>query len=202
MRYIMKYIVLACFLVVSVNQLMACNVNNGIEDQDQFQGFENDLPSNEEIHKTEGKAEIEKSPFKIDDFIGRWNAISDEQMSELYISTFERNDNKDQLIYISTFSNAYMLSVTTTSDRYIEKVSFQGNAVSENERYSLLTGWSQVILMINTDFEYYDVNQIFDKLGIDPNGFIPDGEQLIEYSGLQYRLSHDGNNYLFEVIYP
>ncbi|OIJ13041.1 hypothetical protein BKP37_11015 [Anaerobacillus alkalilacustris] len=152
------------------------------------------------VKEVEEIEEVEVISYPFDEFINRWNALADEIYSEMYITSLEKQGAEgNQSTYSFTFNNGFELTVSILNEEQIELMRLQGRGATEDDRYTLLTGWSQIVLMSSFYFEYYDVNQVFHNLDIGPNAAIPSNDREIEYKNVHFRLKHMENQFHFEA---
>ncbi len=144
--------------------------------------------------------EVETLAFPFEEFIERWNALSDEHYSGLYISSFDAKKGEDnRTIYRHPFKNGFVLSVMIGGEKRIEEVRLEGSVKTEDQRFALLTAWSQLVLMTNPAFELYDVNQVFHEIGIGPNATIPNKNKTTNYQGIEFSLTQNNTVLLFNA---
>lgn len=210
MRVFFYYFVTACILLFGITALSSCNGNYEIQQDEIIIDIEQNpieetddqeiVEDNERTVPSSTTTEVVTYPF--DEFKGRWNALSDELFSELYIIEFKKTEHesgKSEFYYI--FQKGYELFVITGLEQAIEQIKFVGKPTTEEQRYEMLTGWSQVILLSNLNFDYYDVNLIFEHLGIKPNATIDSSDQNINYKGVEFGIIHGDGSYIFEANY-
>lgn len=187
-------------------------------DEDPERDSAGELENRDENFKEEKNLEDEAdvsatalTPYFDEDFQEKWNAIADEQNFDLYIRSFQMESNNRKTYYRADFKENWQLRVFTQDDRRddnqttakINSMQFQGSAKGSKVLFTLFTGWSQVILISQPDFTMYDVDMIFNELGIEGNTKLTGKDQeTVRYEGIEFRLFKKGNNFIFEAKYP
>jgi hypothetical protein len=158
------------------------------------------------VPEEEGQGQISqamvatKLPFQ--DFKDRWNAVTDEQMSNLYIRNFDEVASNEGIItYSSNLTNKLELRVFVAQN-YIQQLEMINREKSDLSIESMLTGWSQMINILHPDIEIYDVDTLFNKIGVGPNGDLSELKPIsISYSDLHYEVVPTENGYSFRASY-
>lgn len=124
-------------------------------------------------------------PFQ--DFKERWNAITDEQMSNVYIRNLEEVNTNEGNYYLSNLNNSLQLRIIVEQD-FVQQLELINNDKSKSGIGIMLTTWSQMINILHSNIEIYDVDTLFNKIGVGPNG---DLSALKPISFTNYGLHYD-----------
>ncbi|MEN2767363.1 hypothetical protein [Ornithinibacillus xuwenensis] len=151
----------------------------------------------EEQYEAKQVEVITTLPF--DSFKERWNAISDAQLTNLYISKFQEMQNDVGISYTASLNAHMKLRVKVTSD-YVQSV---GLVSDRNvDTVQMLTGWSQVIKILHPELEIHDVDAFFNEIGVGPNGDLTNlKEGIYPYDYLEYELAKTEEGYVFRGAY-
>lgn len=137
----------------------------------------------------------------LSDFTERWNAISTEQGSDLIIQSFDGGSTHEERYNRALLSDFLELQVYSQGG-LVNRIEVAGSGMDKDSIYSMLTAWSQVILILGEDHTLADVNWIFHDLGVGPNGDIDvRNSQSILSDGIEYTISLDEDRYTFEAGY-
>jgi hypothetical protein len=137
-----------------------------------------------------------KLPFQ--DFKARWNAVSDEQMSNLYIRNLEKISSTE---YRALLTNQLELNIVVAND-FIQQLVLISNDPSKVTINSMLAGWSQIINLLHPDIEIYDVDELFNKIGVGPNSDVSNVKQTsFTYYELHYEVIPTEKGYTFKAGY-
>ncbi|GAA0315426.1 hypothetical protein GCM10008967_02470 [Bacillus carboniphilus] len=104
----------------------------------------------------------------IDEFTDRWNAITQEFGSNLFISTIKKIDQNHGDEYEAKIKDGILLRIRV-SNVDVAQISMEGPTQTIDERYLLISGWSQIYLLFNPEAELHMVDSLFHDLGIEPN---------------------------------
>jgi hypothetical protein len=149
---------------------------------------------------SEQKTHVVQLPFQ--DFKERWNAISNEQGSNLIISSFERVTEEGGTFYRAPFQNRTELRVFTKNQN-VQRLQIIGEGRTHADVLSMLTGWSQVFYMLNPAFAPHHIDTLFHELGVAPNANLEDvKENTLTHQGIQYKVIPTDTGYMFEASYP
>lgn len=149
--------------------------------------------------QTENITEPKQLPFQ--DFKERWNAISDDQMSDLYIQQFDAFNEQQETIYKSPLNNDHSISVYVQNGDIRKMIMSTENATSTSIVYSMLSGWSQMIHMLHPDIEIYDVDDFFNQIGVGPNADLKNVKNsTITYENIKYIITKTDTGYHFTAV--
>ena len=153
----------------------------------------------EENPVAQNPTSLSSLPFH--DFKERWNAVSEEQMSGLYIKKIEETPNPKETIYHTRLSNHLELQIFV-HENYVYQLELISNEKTTEVIYQMLAGWSQIILMLNPTIEIYDVDMIFHKIGVGPNADLSKLKTTsFDHSQLHYEVLPTDNGYTFRASY-
>lgn len=134
-------------------------------------------------------------------FKERWNSVTEEQMSNLYIQSMEEVKTSEKTIYCTQINSEITLSIATFNN-YVESLEMTNTGKSRDNIYNMLTGWSQMISIIHPDMEIHDVDTIFNRIGVGPNADLTYMKSTsFTYLNLHYDLSITDKGYSFKVSY-
>lgn len=134
-------------------------------------------------------------------FKERWNSLTEEQMSNLYIQSMEEVKTSEKTIYSTQINSEITLSIATFNN-YVESLEMTNTGKSRDNIYNMLTGWSQMITIIHPDMEIHDVDSIFNRIGVGPNTDLTNMKSTsFTYLDLHYDLSITDKGYSFKVSY-
>jgi hypothetical protein len=108
------------------------------------------------------------TPLSFEDFTERWNSLSEEQLSTLYIKNLEDISSNDGTIYRAIFSDKLELLIFV-SNGLVRQLEMISSGKSVNEIYSMLSGWSQMADILHPNREGQDVDALFHSIGVGPN---------------------------------
>ncbi|WP_188208241.1 hypothetical protein [Alkalibacillus aidingensis] len=144
-------------------------------------------------------ANLQALPFE--DFDERWNAVSDEQFSELYIHNYEDVSERSETIYRAQLT-PYLFLDLFVYDNYIYQLQMVGQPSSEAQRFGMLTGWSQIVYILHPEFEVYDVDPIFHEIGVGPNADLSNvSNSTFHLFDLRYDIEVEDGTYIFTATY-
>ncbi|MDQ0255753.1 hypothetical protein J2S74_003135 [Evansella vedderi] len=139
------------------------NVKDDIEKE-----TEEDVETELEELDEETPVEFVNIPFTTDEFIGRWNAISDSFTFENYISTFTFTETENDQYY-ETDLNHSLLRVYVSSPEQAYQIEIIGKGNTDQHRFSMVTSWWQLLLMMNNSLETHEVDMILNDFHIGAN---------------------------------
>jgi negative regulator of genetic competence, sporulation and motility len=133
------------------------------------------------------------------DFKERWNAISDEQFSNLYIKTLSKADGEDY--YRAMLTSDLELRVVVQAE-YIQRLEMISSKKTETANQQMLTGWNQIINILQPNIETYDVDSLFHQIGVGPNADLSNVTYMrFTYSSIQYEVKPTSTGYIFRGFY-
>ncbi len=154
---------------------------------------------NPEEQATQSAGVSTQLPFQ--DFKARWNAVTDEQLSNLYIKNLEEISAGEGKLYRAILTNHLELRVAV-SDTYIQQLELISKDKSKSTITAMLTGWSQMINLLHPNIEIYDVDELFNKIGVAPNSNLTNVKQSsFTYSDIHYEVLPTENGYTFRAGY-
>ncbi|MFP7296249.1 hypothetical protein [Neobacillus niacini] len=169
-----------------------------------------EVPQNEEKQKYQGmngqQDSIIASPegstkLPFHNFKERWNSVTDEQMSNLYIKKLEEVEANGETIYRTRINDQISLSITTLKN-YVQSLEMRSEGKSQDNIYNMLTGWSQMITIILPSMEIHDVDSLFNRIGVGPNADLTNMKSTsFSYLDLQYDLSITDKDFTFKISY-
>jgi PBP1b-binding outer membrane lipoprotein LpoB len=161
------------------------------DDRVQKQGEENTVVQNS----------TSPSLLPFHDFKERWNAVSEEQMSNLYIKNIEESSNTNETIYHTRLSNHLELRIFV-HENYVHQLELTSDEKTTEVIYQMLAGWNQVINMLHPTVEMYDVDALFRKIGVGPNADLSNLKATsFDYFHLHYEVLPTDNGYTFRASY-
>ncbi|MBE4908578.1 hypothetical protein IMZ08_10970 [Bacillus luteolus] len=133
------------------------------------------------------------------DFKARWNAISDEQFSNLYISSLEKGTDEGQ--YRTILVPKLELYVYVKED-YIQTLEMISKDKTVNTTQQMLTGWNQIINILHPNIAIYDVDSFFHKIGVGPNANLSEIKYTrFSHSNIGYEVEPTSVGYTFRAFY-
>ncbi|MCP8616218.1 hypothetical protein [Salirhabdus salicampi] len=168
------------------------------EDYDQRQIIQK---QNEEISEN-GEVVQGNMTLPFSDFKERWNAVTEEQFSNLYIKELQQegSDTEEQ-VYTSQLMSNLSLRVYVLQD-YIQRIELTSTAKTNNVNQSMLMGWSQIINIMHPNIEIYDVDALFHDIGVGPNADLSKvTAKEFQYYHILYKIQPTNNGYQFSVSY-
>lgn len=143
--------------------------------------------------ENQNTAEVTKLP--IHDFKERWNAVAEEQMSNLYIKSLDEYPNEKEMIYRSNLSKDIKLEIKANGE-YIQQIEMICENKSPSTVYTMLSGWSQMINILHPTIEIYDVDTFFHKIGVGPNADLSNLKSTtISYFDIEYEVLQTDKGY-------
>ncbi|WP_138420601.1 hypothetical protein [Aquibacillus sediminis] len=141
-----------------------------------------------------------KLPF--DDFQQRWNAVSDEQLSNLYIRGWDKTDKESEEIYRTKFRENLELNVHVQQG-FIQSIGMVNHDGRDKDSvFSMLTGWTQIINILHPEMEIYDIDSILSDIGVGPNGDLRHVKtSTFTYEDVDYHVTKDKDSYQLYGIY-
>jgi hypothetical protein len=141
--------------------------------------------------------EITTSKLPFQDFPVRWNAVTEEQMSNLYIQSLSNEGE----YYSTPLTNNIELRVFVEED-HVRQLEIITNGQTKSTILSMLTGWNQIITILHPGIEMYEVDAIFNQLGVGPNANLTAlNGSIFSYHGLKYEVLPIENGYVFKAWY-
>jgi hypothetical protein len=148
--------------------------------------------------------DTETQPFayqevKVDAFVERWNGLSDLMGNQLEIKKNIINEETKQLMY--SFSDQMYIKVYYHEPQdSLWRIEFYGTARTQQATYATLGGWTQVIALTNPTIPPNEVDLLFGKLHVAPNGDVSKTiDQEIVVNGVKYSVSMENDVYRFQA---
>jgi hypothetical protein len=123
------------------------------------------IPQEEPANQKENQAETQLPKIPFAEFEDRWNAVADEQASNLYISSFEKLDEN---IFRTSIQDSLELRVFVVEDM-VEGIMIRTRFDSSREILDMLTGWSQMVYVLESEVDPHQIDELFHELGVGPN---------------------------------
>lgn len=167
-----------------------------------FQQTDNQVK--EELEQESKSIEQEEQPnapmLPFQDFRERWNAITDEQMSNLYIRNLEEHSNNDETIYRAQL-NDYIEMRIHIYEKSIIKLEMISKEKSQAAIFTMLSGWSQIVTIIHQNREIPDVDAFFNKIGVGPNGNLTNiNTGAFTYFDIVYEVIQTDQGFIFRAV--
>lgn len=157
-------------------------------------GVPQEEPSEQKEVQPDNK--IIKIPFT--EFQSRWNAVTDEQASNLYIASFEKVDDN---IYSTTLKDDIELLVYVKEEK-AESIMLRTVIDSSGEILDMLTAWSQIVYLFESEISPHQIDELFNELGVGPNLDIKDVKQKsVIRGGIQYTVNPITDGFELEATY-
>ncbi|WP_071394559.1 hypothetical protein [Bacillus tuaregi] len=143
--------------------------------------------------------ELEQLPFQ--DFKEKWNAISDDQLSELYIKQLNEKVEKDKTIYSATLNKDHQLNIQVQEGNIHQIAFVTSNPSSSSAVYSMLSGWGQIILLLHPEVQMFDVDDFFYQIGVRPNADLQNVKNTtMTYENIKYTITRTDRGFNFTAI--
>lgn len=178
-------------------------LSNNKQDEITFERETESYHQEEIIHLSSLPLEIEEGydlPFQ--DFQQRWNSISTEQGSNLFIKSFEKHAGDHHMpFYEISIAKQLTLRIFVKKAKVIS-IQMEGTNQSSKDSFEMLTGWSQIFILLNPQIQPSQIDLIFSEMGVGPNGNLQQVvKQSIVYNGTHYHVSSQQNHYLLDVYH-
>jgi hypothetical protein len=163
-----------------------------------------DQKDSQEIAEAETNKSVATGNFQLpyQDFKDRWNAISEEQASNLTIFSLTPNRTETDTFYQTSLNERLTLKIFL-SNKKVQKLHMVGNGRTKPDILSMLTSWSQVVYMMNPEAEPHEIDHLFNELGVGPNSNLEDvQDRTVIQGGIQYKVTSTETGYQFEASYP
>ena len=158
-----------------------------------------EIANDEENTIPENTTVIQQLPFI--DFKERWNAITDEQMSNLYINNLEETTTNDGTYYFSRLHDQMELRVFADQN-HVNALHLINVGKSGPASLTLLTGWNQIVTILHPNIEINDVDELFNKIGVGPNGDLSNIKpSSFTYDNIYYNVLPTDSGYHFKASY-
>ncbi|MEH7383514.1 hypothetical protein V7138_23855 [Bacillus sp. JJ1533] len=140
------------------------------------------------------------TPLPFEDFKERWNALTDAQMSNLYIKELEKVTTEDNHYYKANLTNQIQLYVYV-NENHVVKLEVLSEGKSQAVISAMLASWSQVINIFHSELEMQDVDYLFGQIGVGPNLDLSNvHSKSIEHLGKKYEIEVTENGYRFAAL--
>jgi hypothetical protein len=157
-----------------------------------------------ERYRTSAMNDSKAQPFayreiKVDEFVDRWNGLSEMTGNQLEMKKSKMNKKTNQLLY-SFSDQMYIKTFPHEAQNSVWKIEFYGTAHTQQAAYATLGGWAQVIAITNPTIPPNEVDLLFGQLQVGPNGDVSKSiDQEIVVNGVKYRVSLEKNVYCFQA---
>lgn len=132
-------------------------------------------------------------------FKEKWNAITDAQLSDLYITKLDVVIVGEE--YHANLTKQLELIIHVDGNQ-VRGLTLKAHVENKGERMKMLTGWSQVVMILHPEYEIYDVDALFSELGVGPNADLSQVQEgVYPYHDLQYEITRSENDYIFLATY-
>lgn len=141
------------------------------------------------------------APLSFDDFKERWNALTEEQLSTLYINKLEQVSTNDGSIYRAPFNEKLELLIFVLNGkvRQLEMISL---GRSSDDIFTMLSGWSQMVNILHPNQEGQDVDSLFHSIGVGPNGDLTNVKaKSFKYFDMNYEVVPTDKGYTLRISY-
>ena len=147
----------------------------------------------------EKTAPSQQLPFA--DFKERWNAVCDEQITNLYIQNLEAATNERGSYYHTRIHPQIMLRIFVDND-YVQQLEMISEGKANTTTLAMLAGWSQIINILHPNMEINDVDEFYQKIGVGPNADLTKVKPTsFTYYDLNYQIYTTENGYGFIAAY-
>ncbi len=155
----------------------------------------------EEQEETEAAINpVKELPFQ--DFKKRWNAVADQQLSNLYIENLQKNESEGGDVYSTKLSEQLELNIYV-EEEYIQTLELiRKDSNNKADVATMLTGWMQIVMILHPEVVVHDVDSLFHDLGVGPNGDLSNVvRKEFSYGRLNYEVIPESNSFLFRATY-
>lgn len=195
-------------LIILILFCNACSTNQPKQNSADFHSLQQisaeDKPDTQQLDHSKQKEATENptstNTLSFQDFTARWNATSEEQMSNLYIKDLEKSPTTTDTYDYARLRNTIELRIYTDQN-HIRQLEVIGDDKTPSTVLPMLTSWSQMILMLHPNNETDDVDTIFNKIGVGPNSDISKiKQQSFTYKGILYEVIPTESGFIFRAI--
>ncbi|MGM8215939.1 hypothetical protein ACLIA0_10245 [Bacillaceae bacterium W0354] len=135
-------------------------------------------------------------PFN--EFQARWNALTDEQLSNLYIREIN-NDSENK--YVTTI-NSYIALQLENVNNDVQQIKIVSKPQTKEQILKMLTAWQQAIQVMYPELEIHDVDRIFSEIGIEPDANLSKlKNKTFTHNHLIYDISINENQYILNISF-
>ena len=158
------------------------------------------LNTEPEPEENNNPAVQKKLPFQ--DFKERWNAISDDQASKLYIRQFDVISEQNETIYSTPLNVDHQLRITVKNGNINQLEMLTPNTPSSSTVFSMLGGWSQIMNILHPEIQLYHIDDFFNQIGVGPNADIKNVKNTtITYDRITYTITLTNPGYRFTAAF-
>lgn len=148
-----------------------------------------------DTQKTTNKAT--NLPFQ--HFKERWNALSDEQSSNLYIKKLEKASNEEGSYLKAHLSNQLELHVFVEG-KFIKRLDIISDIETKDDVLAMLSSWEQVVKILHPNVEIHDVDHFFEQIGVGPDADLTNVKAVsFPYYQLRYTIEPTDIGYRFSA---
>lgn len=142
-------------------------------------------------------------PIPFDEFMGRWNAISDEYTLVNHIVSLEEIQDTTNSYYEALFESDALKMKIYTENEFIQTVQIIGQTEKALDHIALISAWWQLILITNSPSIIDEIDILLADLGVGPNADLTEVKDMtFNYSGVNYTISKQQDQFIFEATYP
>ena len=182
------------FSIFMITFLTACS----FQSRDKSEVNRNQRISTQQ-HITEQANTLTPLPFQ--DFKERWNAVADEQQSNLRIQRLEKVSNETGTYYTSPIPGNMELRVYQTGDA-IRQLELISHGKSRTDIINMLQGWSQMVTILYPNVPMPDIDGLFNLIGVGPNADLSTiKRKSFVYSGINYEVVPTDDGFIFRAAY-
>jgi hypothetical protein len=206
-----KFLKIHCLMIVllALNACTSDTKNQNGEENPPYLHLSTPEQDQQIDTKTEGNHEdqqgtLEEStnaPLPFQDFKERWNAITEERLSNLYIKTLNASSDENGTFYTAQITNKLELRVYVSNDR-IHQLEMISKVKTGSEVYTMLESWNQIIQILHPNIEMNDVDSFFHDIGVGPNADLTNVKgRKMTFSGINYTITPTNEGYIFRTSY-
>jgi hypothetical protein len=141
------------------------------------------------------------TPLPFQDFKERWNAVADEQQSNLRIQKLEKVTTENGSYYTSAIPGNMELRVYPTGD-VIQQLEIISHGKTRTDVINMLQGWSQMVTILYPNVPMPDVDGLFNLIGVGPNADLSTiKKKSFVFSGINYEVIPTDDGFVFRAAY-
>jgi hypothetical protein len=141
------------------------------------------------------------TPLPFHDFKERWNAVAEEQQSNLRIQKLEKVSNENGTYYTSAIPGNMELRVYPTDDA-IKQLELISHGKSRTDIINMLQGWTQMATILYPNVPMPDVDGLFNLIGVGPNADLSTiKKKSFVFSGINYEVIPTDDGFVFRAAY-
>lgn len=149
------------------------------------------------------QTEQQITPIPFDEFMGRWNAISDEYTLVNHIISLEEIQDTANVSYQALFENDAIKMKIYTENELVQSVQIIAQRAQVLDHIALISAWWQLILITNSPDIIDEIDILLADLGVGPNADLTAvKDKTFNYGGVNYTISKQQDQFIFEATYP